>query len=96
MRSLKCIGQGVLNLQRDIRKIAYNLMNKVSYKPSSDESYGSYKPSSDKSYGSYKPSSDESYGLTNQVQIRVMVLTNQVQMRVMVPTNLRPVLKTGV
>ena len=29
MRSLKWIGQGVLNLQRDIRKIAYNLMNKV-------------------------------------------------------------------
>jgi hypothetical protein len=29
MRSLKWIGQGVLNLQCDIRKIAYNLMNKV-------------------------------------------------------------------
>jgi hypothetical protein len=29
VRSLKWIGEGVLNLQRDIRKIAYNLMNKV-------------------------------------------------------------------
>jgi hypothetical protein len=29
VRSLKWIGQGVLILQRDIRKIAYNLMNKV-------------------------------------------------------------------
>jgi hypothetical protein len=29
MRSLKWIGQEVLNLQHDIRKIAYNLMNKV-------------------------------------------------------------------
>ena len=25
----EAIGKGVLNLQRDIRKIAYNLMNKV-------------------------------------------------------------------
>jgi hypothetical protein len=29
VRSLKWIGQEVLNLQRDIRKIAYNLMNKM-------------------------------------------------------------------
>jgi hypothetical protein len=29
VRSLKWIGQGVLNLQCDIRKITYNLMNKV-------------------------------------------------------------------
>jgi hypothetical protein len=29
VRSLKWIGEGVFNLQCDIRKIAYNLMNKV-------------------------------------------------------------------
>ena len=33
MRSLKWIGRGVLNLQRDIRKIAYNLMNIVEISP---------------------------------------------------------------
>jgi hypothetical protein len=29
MQSLKWIDQGILNLQRDIRKIDYNLMNKL-------------------------------------------------------------------